>query len=414
MNIPLFNKRLLTLPLLICFSLLLCVSANAYAALDYGDAPESYGDAAHTIVTGLHLGATPGDAEADSQHSYNAFGDGDFQSDGAGNWYLSGDEDGAPRQPVSDYIPLFPILKMTAMTYSADFTVTNTLGNTATLFGWIDFDGNGSFEADEGTSVLVSNGSNQSSVSLNWNVPVDIKAGTTFIRLRLTSDSSISTATPTGTANNGEVEDFTLAVALDIPPDSTAVTVISGETPMACQATVFADDFDDVPAVYGDFISPNRGAGGGNVSPLRDWTINGGGADTYAHITSVAGGSAVYLGNGAVRRISPAIGSGFTFDAQGRVTNTIDAIELRDAADDSTPGNTLLGTGTAAHWGPEPLTLSRSFATTVGKTYRLYFKAVPEDPGGNFVAGAMRVDVPGGGVHFKIPGSNENTIDYAI
>ncbi|MGB1258389.1 MAG: GEVED domain-containing protein, partial [Thiolinea sp.] len=198
MNIPLFNKRLLTLPLLICFSLLLCVSANAYAALDYGDAPESYGDAAHTIVTGLHLGATPGDAEADSQHSYNAFGDGDFQSDGAGNWYLSGDEDGAPRQPVSDYIPLFPILKMTAMTYSADFTVTNTLGNTATLFGWIDFDGNGSFEADEGTSVLVSNGSNQSSVSLNWNVPVDIKAGTTFIRLRLTSDSSISTATPTG------------------------------------------------------------------------------------------------------------------------------------------------------------------------------------------------------------------------
>ncbi|MGB1254727.1 MAG: GEVED domain-containing protein, partial [Thiolinea sp.] len=387
---------------------------------DFGDAPASYGDASHNIVSGLHLGLNEPDAEDDSQHSFNAYGDGEQVVDGSGTWYLSGDEDGAPSQPVlqhGTYIPLFPVLKMTATSYSADFTVTNTLGSNATLFGWIDFDGNGSFDANEAASTAVSNGSDDDSVTLSWSVPTDIQLGTTFIRLRLTTDAAVTINTPANEASDGEVEDFVLAVAMDIPPDSNDITVISGETPLSCQVTVFEDDFDDVSVNGSVFLAPNRGAGGGSTTTLRDWTVSGGGADTYARIHDASGlgmGSAVYLGNGAVRRISPPIGSGFTFDSQGRVTNTIDAIELRDAEDDSTPGSTSMGWGTASHWGPLPVTLSRSFATEVGKTYRLYFKAIPEDQGGSFVAGVMRVDVPGGTVHFKIPASNEGIIDYAI
>ncbi|MEZ5447947.1 MAG: hypothetical protein R3E89_02615 [Thiolinea sp.] len=38
--------------------------------------------------------------------------------------------------------------------------------------------------------VSVPSGTSNGTATLNWNVPVDIQLGTTFIRLRLTTDSS--------------------------------------------------------------------------------------------------------------------------------------------------------------------------------------------------------------------------------
>ncbi|MEZ5537269.1 MAG: right-handed parallel beta-helix repeat-containing protein [Thiolinea sp.] len=390
-----------------------CASASVTSgSYDYGDAPDSYGDAAHLIDPDLFLGATVPDAEPDSQHSYNAYGDGDVINDGSGTWYMSGDEDGAPSQPVSDYIPLFPVLKMTATTYTAGFTVNNAKSVAATLYGWIDFDQDGVFSADEAASANVPASSFNSTINLNWNVPVDIDLGTTFIRLRLTTDGSVDTGTPTGVAADGEVEDFTLAVAMDIPPESNAISITTG-LPQACQSVIFSDDFNDLP--MGSFIGPNRGSA---TSTIRNWTVSGGGGDTYARTedsTGISLGTSIYFGNGAVRRVSPALGSGgFAFDANGRMTTTLDAVELRDNADDSTPGTTLASYGSASDWGPQAVTMSRTFTTEAGKSYRLYFKAIPEDVGGSFVAGTMRLDLPGGSIHFKIPGSNEGEIDYSV
>ncbi|PID34132.1 MAG: hypothetical protein CR976_01895, partial [Thiotrichales bacterium] len=295
---------------------------------DYGDAPASYGDAAHTIDSSLYLGDTVPDGEPGSQYSYNAYGDGYEVSDGSGTWYRSGDEDGAPSQPISSYIPLFPVLKETATSYSVDFKVNNAKSVAATLYGWVDFDHDGVFSTDEAASVTVPAASSNGTVTLNWDVPTDITLGTTFIRLRLTTDSNVTTATPTGVASDGEVEDFALAVALDIPPNSDAISITTGETPLACQSIVFSDDFDDLAT--GDFIGPNRGS---VTFDVRDWTINGGGTDTYARTldaTQFGLGTAIYLGNGAVRRVSPEIVSGLEFDANGRMTTPLEAVELRD------------------------------------------------------------------------------------
>lgn len=371
---------------------------------DYGDAPASYGVAEHTIVAGIHLGNNVPDAEAASQHSHNAWGDGD-------------DEDGAPARPVSSYIPLFPVLKMTDTSYSVGIKASNTLGSAAKLYAWIDFDQNGSFDADEATSATVANGSNAATITLTWNsIPVDIKLGTTFIRLRLTSDSTVTTSTPTGSASNGEVEDFALAVAQHIPPDSADVTIVEGDT-SSCSPTVFTDDFDKDSdgSNLAEWLYFGENIPAENRKVIRNWTATGGGMDTYARTIAVSGynlGTSIYFGNGAVRRISPAIGSGFTFDANGKLTSTIDAIELRDNPDDTTPG---VGSY-ESDWGPYPVRFSRTFNTTAGQRYRLYFDAVPEQANAynGWQSGIMRVDTPSGSIHFKAPGDTEGVQRYRI
>ncbi len=363
---------------------------------DFGDAPATYGNASHTIISGIYLGNNPPDAETASKYSYNARAD--------------NNDDGAPSQPVSDYIPLFPVLQMTDTSYSAGFKVTNTTGTAGKLYGWIDFDQSGTFESSEAAVVNVPTGSNKATVSLNWtNIPANIKLGTTIIRLRLTTDSSVTTSTPTGNASNGEVEDYPIAVAMDIPPNSPTISIVSGATPAACEAVVFQDNFNDLAG--GIYWGSNRAGS----QAIRNWSRSGGGNDTYAQTVSTASsGTAIYFGNGAVRQISPSIGTGFNFDANGKLLTTIDAISLRDNIDDSTPGFTTATGSSEADWGPNPVTLSRTFATTAGKTYRLYFKAIPEDLGGAFVSGIMRLDAPGGSIHFKAPGSSEGIQSYAI
>jgi subtilisin-like proprotein convertase family protein len=363
---------------------------------DYSDAPATYGDARHTIVNSIYLGTNPPDAETASKYSFNARAD--------------NNDDGAPSQNAPGaYIPLFPVLQLTDTSYSAGFKVTNTTGSAGKLYGWIDFDQSGTLEADEATSVNVPTGSNGATVTLNWaTLPVDIKLGTTVIRLRLTTDSSVTTNTPTGNASNGEVEDYPIAVAMDIPPNSPSISIVSGATPAACETVVFQDNFNDLSA--GIYWGSNRTGS----QAIRNWVSSGGGNDTYAQTVTNNGSTAIYFGNGAVRQISPSIGTGFSFDANGKLLNTIDAIALRDNMDDTTPGTTAASSDTASDWGPEPVRFAHTFATTAGKTYRLYFKAIPEDIGGEFVSGIMRLDVPGGSIHFKAPGSNEGTQTYAV
>lgn len=359
---------------------------------DYGDAPASYGDASHAIVASIQLGQNAPDAEAASQYSFNATGDGT-------------DEDGAPHYPAGTgpaEAALFPVLKMTNTSYTLPVTATNTTGAAGKLYGWIDFNKNGTFETKEAASVAVANGSSNATVNLVWSsIPGDIKLGTTFIRLRLTTDATVTTGTPTGSASNGEVEDYPIAIYQAIAPDSPSLSVISGADASSCRSTVFTDDFNDLGAI-------NWGANVTIRQDIRNWIASGGGPDTYAdtHITNATQQMSVYMGNGSVRGISPSFTSGFTFDANGHLTSAIDAIALRDVPDD------LNLAAKAAHWGPEPVKLSRTFPSQAGKKYRLYFKAIPED--GSFAPGIMRVDAPGGSIHFKAPGANEGTQNYAI
>ena len=201
---------------------------------------------------------------------------------------------------------------------------------------------------------------------------------------------------------------FLRAFAQAIPAESPDVTVVTDDT-STCSTKVFSDDFNDL--VAGTSWAANNPSG----VAIRNWNRSGGGIDTYAHVrdTSAYGyGVGMYFGNGAVRRISPAIPNGFTFDGNGRLTTTIDAIELRDDVDDFTPNEANY----ESDWGPNPVTLSRTFTTVVGKKYRVYFDAVPEPKTAvnGWKSGIMRIDTPSGSAHFRAPGDAEGVKHYRI
>lgn len=369
---------------------------------DYSDAPSTYGSASQVVNSTLYLGTNMPDAETAAYQTYNAYGD---DSNG------TADEDGAPAiADISSYIPLFPVLKLDATNYSVDFVATNANGTDAKLYAWLDFNKNGTFEATEGAVATVPANSYSLGVTLTWSsIPADIKLGTTFFRARLTNDTSVTVSTPNGDGGDGEVEDFAMAVAQPIPADSPNVTIVNSDT-STCSSTVFSDDFNDLTDdTYWGAVAT------GNANVIRNWTAAGGGTDTYARVLNLGQyslGKGIYFGNGAIRRLSPGIDYGFAFDANGHLLTQIDAIELRDDADDATPGSAA----GYSDWGPSPVTFSRTFTTVVGKKYRVYFDAAPEGATAynGWVSGIMRVDTPSGSIHFRAPGDTEGVQHYRI
>ncbi len=164
---------------------------------DFGDAPSSYGDASHALpaIISNYLGSTLPDAESTSQYSTDALGD-----DNTGN----NDED-AFVSDASGFVTLPTQLHtgLSGNTYILTVPCTGT-GNVA---GWIDFNVNGSFNAGERASGSCSAGN----ATLNWTIPADIKAGATYMRLRMANDAA-QIANPTGDAASGEVEDYRLNI----------------------------------------------------------------------------------------------------------------------------------------------------------------------------------------------------------
>ncbi len=187
----------------------LIFSSGTMPGFDFGDAPDSYrtltasGGPRHGISNNIFLGAILPDNEVTGQPTATADGDDTTDTD---------DEDG---------VGSFPPLSTTDSSYSVDVTVNNTTGSSAQLLGWIDFNGNGVFDNAEGTSLNVPTGTVNGSTTLTWSGLSGLPGGTTYARFRLTTDAAITTATPGGTATNGEVEDYTLEIT--IPPNVTLV-----------------------------------------------------------------------------------------------------------------------------------------------------------------------------------------------
>ncbi len=226
------------------------------ASTDYSDAPISgiapsgtgtnnYGDATHNIVGSLKLG-TNIDSETASIANATASGDG-------------ADDDG---------IITLPNLTAGATRYSipaGNIVATNTSGTSATLHAWVDFNKNGTFESNEYTSTTVNTGTNggNPTAGLTWNGITVGAVGNTFVRFRLTTDSSVTSATPSGAASNGEVEDYQVSI--------TAGVSISGEV---------WNDAD------GNGI---KDTGTFNTEPNTDAVPDGNSDDLYAVLTDNAG-----------------------------------------------------------------------------------------------------------------------------
>ena len=168
------------------------LSASTY---DFGDAPASYGTAQHSTVTGLNLGSTI-DTETAANTSANAMGD---------DTNVGDDEDALPGVTAAAPITFAD----NAGTYSTTVQVVNNTGAAATLAGWIDFDRNGTFDADERVVVPLAAGA--TSATLNFTLPGDTIAGASFARLRILP-GTVAAPSPSDAIVGGEAEDYPVTI----------------------------------------------------------------------------------------------------------------------------------------------------------------------------------------------------------
>lgn len=171
---------------------------------DWGDLPEplynttnANGGPSHVIVPDLQIGAAV-DGETDGQPNATATGD-----DTAGT---PDDEDGVTL-PSS-------ITAGTTATFAVD--VTNNTGSAATLYGFVDWNGDGDFDdLGETVSASVPDGTSAGSVDLDFSVPITATTGTDLgLRVRLSTDTGL---TADGPATDGEVEDYLVQVVAQTP-----------------------------------------------------------------------------------------------------------------------------------------------------------------------------------------------------
>lgn len=169
---------------------------------DFGDAPATYdpgpGDpATHEIDDSLRLGLTTG-IEWAKKAPFDASGDG-AEEDG-----LSGPQ----------------VISTGVSNYVLAVSVYNHTGAQARLCGWIDKDNDGIFEVGESATILVNSSVSQQSVNLLWSsINIPFATGTVlYMRLRISSlANGMTTSTPTGFFDNGEVEDYRLTVSVVLP-----------------------------------------------------------------------------------------------------------------------------------------------------------------------------------------------------
>jgi hypothetical protein len=171
---------------------------------DFGDAPASYdpdpwSPAVHERDTSLRLGATF-DREWLKTSSVDATADGS-------------DEDG---------IGTVPIFDPTSNTYTIQVSVYNNTDTVATVIGWLDYNGNGLFDAAEASvPVAVAPGAVPQVVYLNWtgifsSMPI---GSYTYLRIRLASASyGMNITNSTGYYDGGETEDYRVIVDNTILP----------------------------------------------------------------------------------------------------------------------------------------------------------------------------------------------------
>ena len=159
--------------------------------LDFGDAPETYGYAAHVVppTQSVFFGAT---VDGDDAPNYSTNADGD---DLAG----SDDEDG---------VTSFPALTTSSTSYSV---TASCKGSNIPVAAWIDFNRNGVFDTGERTSGTCNN----TSVTLNWTGLTGLSAGKTYARFRIASNASDITS-PNNNASDGEVEDYSFNITTSI------------------------------------------------------------------------------------------------------------------------------------------------------------------------------------------------------
>ncbi len=225
---------------------------------------------AHVRVAGMRLGALT-DNDPDGLPSVDADGDDNNNLD---------DEDAIAA--AIEFAASAPVLSV---------NVTNTSGGAATLYGWIDYDGDGVFEnATERGTVAVPDGTTAADVNLTLPAPPGGAALLTMARFRLSSD--VAAADPTGLAVSGEVEDYIAINNIDTTPDAFTFT---DQTDVALSATIDSDPVDITGINSPTPITVIGGSYSINGGPLETapGTVNNGDMVRAHHTSSAAFSTAV-------------------------------------------------------------------------------------------------------------------------
>jgi hypothetical protein len=164
---------------------------------DFGDAPDqpyptllASNGARHTIVPGMFMGALI-DNEADGQPHLQALGD-DLAN--------LADEDG--------------VVFMTPLIQGQIATVVVTVSQPGMLNAWIDFGADGSW-AQPIDQIFNNQALAAGANTLNFGVPINASMGLTFARFRYNSTGNL---TYTGSATDGEVEDYQVFIEEPLNP----------------------------------------------------------------------------------------------------------------------------------------------------------------------------------------------------
>ncbi|WP_283638578.1 DUF11 domain-containing protein [Marinovum algicola] len=187
------------------------VVVAAAPVVDRGDAPESYGDPQHVIaeagVAGTYLGSVPPDPDATTQYSANATGD---DLDG------SDDEDGV----ILPQLFQGGTTEISVVVNEVTGGVSGVTGAVAYLQAWIDFDGDGSFDAGDMIAADLQDGSAGDKdgvlngiIVFDVDTPANATLFPTFARFRWSTTAGVVQL-----AIDGEVEDYQLTISGDAPP----------------------------------------------------------------------------------------------------------------------------------------------------------------------------------------------------
>ncbi len=203
----------------------MAVAFGILLPLDRGDLPASYGFAQHELkynpVNSCNF-STPLPAMVQDQSLYLGSVAGDPDP-------VQGTDDnttGTDEESISTFS-----LYNGGGTYSLTVPLHNTTGSNAFLTGWFDYNRDGAFTSSESVTVTVA--ANATSATLQWtSLPASLPLGavTGFgFRLRLSSVSQ--SASPTGYAPDGEVEDY-LVTNLQLSTASNISGIINEYTPV--------------------------------------------------------------------------------------------------------------------------------------------------------------------------------------
>ncbi len=166
---------------------------------DFGDAPSSYDPYADPATQ------SPAVHERSELIRLGATWDREFWKRGT-----AGTDD------TDDGLPYAPIMSPGGGGYVAQVTAFNNSGSTATLIAWLDYNGNGTFDAAEAiTPITVPSSASAQNFYLYWaSTPNSFTNGQyTYLRIRITASSAgMTTAHATGYFTNGEVEDYRVLV----------------------------------------------------------------------------------------------------------------------------------------------------------------------------------------------------------